>query len=73
MTLDRFRIPVDMSDAGRHAGLLDGLPADAGQLAEVVQGVLLHQHVAAAYGVALTAAQQPEPHIRERLGRHAPD
>lgn len=64
MTLDRFRTPVDMSDAGRHAGLLDGLPCDAGRLAEIVQGVLLHQHVAPAYGVTLTAAQQLEPHIR---------
>lgn len=64
MTLDLFRKPVDMSDAGRHAGLLDGLPDDAGHLAEIVQGVLLHQHVAPAYGVTLTAAQQLEPHIR---------
>lgn len=64
MTLDLFRTPVDMSDAGRHRGLLDGRPDDACQLAEIVQGVLLHQHVAPAYGVTLTAAQQLEPHIR---------
>lgn len=64
MNLDPFRTPVDMSDAGRQASLLDGLPSDVGRLAEIVQGVLLHQHVAPAYGVTLNAAQQLEPHIR---------
>jgi hypothetical protein len=64
MNLDPFRTPVDMSDAGSHAGLLDGLPHDVGRLAEIVQGVLIHQHIAPAYGVTLTPAQQLEPHIR---------
>lgn len=64
MNLDPFRAPVDMSDAGRQASLLDGLPGDAGRLAEIVQGVLVHQHMAPAYGVTLTAAQQLQPHIR---------
>lgn len=76
MNLDLYRTPVDMSDAGRRAGLLDALPGDAGRLAEIVQGVLLHQHLAPAYGVTLNAAQQLEPHIRgvepmlERLAAH---
>ncbi|MGD9884866.1 MAG: transglutaminase domain-containing protein [Reyranella sp.] len=76
MNLDPFRTPIDMTDPGRHARLLDTLPGDAGQLAEIVQGVLLHQHVAPAYGVTLTPAQQLEPHIRgvepmlERIAAH---
>ncbi len=64
MSLDPFRTPVDMSDAGQHASLLDALPGDAGRLAEIIQGMLLHQHVAPAYGVTLTATQKLEPHIR---------
>ncbi len=64
MNLDPFRTPVGMSDAGRQAGLLDGLPGDVDRLAEIVQGVLIHQYIAPAYGVTLNAAQQLEPHIR---------
>jgi hypothetical protein len=64
MTLDAYRTPVDMSDAGRQARLLDDLPRDVGGLAKVVQGLLLHQHVSPAYGVKLSQAQLAEPHIR---------
>ncbi|MFO1080118.1 MAG: transglutaminase domain-containing protein [Reyranellaceae bacterium] len=64
MTLDVWSHPVGMTDPGAAAALLDGLPADAAALAAVVQGLLIHQHIAPAYGVALTAAQQDEPHLR---------
>jgi Transglutaminase-like superfamily len=78
MNLDGYRTPVAMSDAGRPAMLLDGLPRDVGGLARVVQGLLIHQHISPAYGVKLNQAQIAEPHIRgveamlERIVAHDP-
>jgi hypothetical protein len=60
----RYRIPIAMSDPGRHAGLFDSLPSDAGALAKIVQGLLIHQHIAPAYGVTLSNDQQAQSHIR---------
>ena len=64
MNADGFRSPIDMSDAGAKATLLDGLPRDVGGLAKVVQGVLIHEHVAPAYGVTLSAEQHAQAHMR---------
>jgi hypothetical protein len=64
MNLDRYRKPIAMSDPGRHVALFDGLPRDAGALAETVQGLLIHQHVAPAYGVTLSRDQQAQSHVR---------
>ena len=60
MNTDAFRAPISMSDAGAKAALLDGLPRDVGGLAEVVQGVLIHEHIAPAYGVTLSAEQHKQ-------------
>lgn len=64
MNVDQWRRATALTNAGRHAPLFNGLPQDVGGLAEVVQGVLLHQHIAPAYGVTLTPAQLEEPHLR---------
>jgi hypothetical protein len=64
MNFDRYRSPIAMSDPGRHAALFDGLPCDAGALAEIVQGLLIHQHIAPAYGVPLSRDQQAQSHVR---------
>jgi hypothetical protein len=64
MNADGFRSPIDMSDAGAKAALLDGLPRDVGGLAKVVQGLLIHEHVAPAYGVTLSAEQHAQAHMR---------
>ena len=64
MNTDAFRAPISMSDAGANAALLDGLPRDVGGLAEVVQGVLIHEHIAPAYGVTLSAEQHAQAHMR---------
>jgi len=53
-----------MSAPGCHAALLDGLPCDIGALAETVQGLLIHQHLAPAYGVVLDQDRQAQSHIR---------
>lgn len=64
MNADDFRAPIDMSDAGAKAALLDGLPEDVGGLAEVVQGLLIHEHIASAYGVTLSPEQHAQAHMR---------
>ncbi|MBM3646408.1 MAG: transglutaminase domain-containing protein [Alphaproteobacteria bacterium] len=64
MTADPHRKPGGMSDVAGHAALLDGPPRDVGQLAAVVQGVLIHEHIASTYGVDLSAEQHAEAHLR---------
>jgi hypothetical protein len=64
MNFDRYMKPIAMSDPGRHAALFDGLPRNPGALAKTVQGLLIHQHVASAYGVTLSNDQQAQSHIR---------
>jgi hypothetical protein len=41
-----------------------GLPTDPAALAAVVQGLLMHEHIAPAYGLALSDAQHAEAHVR---------
>src|SRR5438445_13432568 len=64
MTADLYRTPVALSDTGRQARLFDGLPHDVGRLAAIVQGLLIHEHVAPAYGVTLSAEQHAQAHMR---------
>ena len=64
MSLDFYRTPVDLSDAGRHAAMLDGLPRAIPDLVKLVQGLLIHEHMADAYGVNFSAAQHAEAHVR---------
>jgi len=62
--LDTYRTPVAMSDAGRQARLFDGLPHDVGMLAAVVQGLMVHEHIAPAYGLTLSPEQHAQAHLR---------
>jgi hypothetical protein len=63
--LDFYSRPAMMTAAGSCGPLLDGLPSEAPALAEVVQGLLLHEHMAApAYGVTLSDARRAGSHLR---------
>jgi Transglutaminase-like superfamily len=64
MNFDHYNKPIAMSDPGRHATLFEGLPRDPGALAKIVQGLLVHQHIAPAYGVTLSRDQQAQSHVR---------
>jgi transglutaminase-like putative cysteine protease len=64
MNFDQYRSPIAMSDPGRHAALFDCLPRDIRALAETVQGLLIHQHIAPAYAVQLNRDQQAQSHVR---------
>jgi hypothetical protein len=62
--LDFYTRPAAMTSPGRHARLFAGLPRDVADLARVVQGLLLHEHFAPAYGVTLSDERRSESHIR---------
>jgi hypothetical protein len=62
--LDFFAQPAVMTSAGKHAPRFAGLPLDVAGLAGVVQGLLIHQHVAPAYGVELTEERLSSVHLR---------
>jgi hypothetical protein len=64
MNFDHYNRPIAMSDPGRHAALFEELPRDAGALAKIVQGLLIHQRIAPAYGVMLSRDQQAQSHVR---------
>jgi hypothetical protein len=64
MNLDFYCTPVGPSDAGRQAALFDDLPRGPERLAGVVQGLLMHQHVASTYPVNLSSAQIEQVHVR---------
>jgi hypothetical protein len=53
-----------MTAAGQYAPLLEGLPGDVPSLAAAGQGLLIHEHIAAGYGVTLTEADRSSVHIR---------
>jgi len=64
MNLDFYRTPMAFSDPGRQAALLDDLPQGPGKLAEVVQSLLIHQHVAPTYPVILSGSRIEQAHVR---------
>lgn len=62
--LDFYREASDLTSAGSLARLFDPLPANARSLGRIVQGLVLHKYMAAAYGVQLPASREDESHIR---------
>ena len=64
MTLDFYRTPVALSDPGSQAALFDDLPRSPERLAVVIQGLLMHQHVASTYPVSLSPTQIEQAHVR---------
>ena len=62
--------PAAMTSPGRHARLFRELPRDVADLTRVVQGLLLHEHFAPAYGVTLSDERRSRiPHSHR--GAHA--
>jgi hypothetical protein len=62
--LDFYAQPAPMSAAGRHAQALAELPADVAKLAEIIQGLAVHQYMADAYGFDVPEQRKEESHIR---------
>lgn len=68
MTVDFYREPIDFTDPNGHAHLFGDLPCGPAATARLVQGLLLHEHIAPAYGVSLDDRQHAEAHIRSVAG-----
>ena len=62
--LDFYAEPAAMSGAGHHAQALAKLPDDVGALAEIIQGLAIHQYMAEAYGFKVPEARKAESHLR---------
>lgn len=62
--LPLYSEPGLMTSACRHAAWFGALPHDVATLAAVAHGLLLHEHVAPAYGVTLRDADRISVHIR---------
>jgi molybdopterin converting factor small subunit len=63
--LEFYARPATMTDAGRHAAMLEGLPGDIGVLAGIVQGLAVHEFVASEfYGFDVPEERKGESHIR---------
>jgi hypothetical protein len=53
-----------MSDAASQAQLFKDRPRDPAALATIVQGLLMHEHIAPAYGLTLNGEQHAQAHVR---------
>jgi hypothetical protein len=61
--------PAAMTSPGQYGPLLAALPGEVPALAAAAQGLLIHEHIAHAYGVTLAAEERASVHVRpvERL------
>jgi hypothetical protein len=63
-TLPFYAQPAVMTSAGRYRPRFDALPPDVADLAAVGHGLLVHEHLAAAYGLTLSDEDRSTVHIR---------
>jgi hypothetical protein len=63
-THEYYTRPGAMTSPGRYAPALAGLPADIPGLAAITHGLLIHEHMAAGYGVTLSDEQRASVHVR---------
>jgi hypothetical protein len=68
-SLDTYAQPSFMTDPGIHASLFLGLPDDLSSLCRVVQGLLIHQYWAGAYGYSIPEERASEYQIRDVQGK----
>jgi len=59
-----FTEPGTFTSPGSHASAFDALPAGVAALAEVAQGLIVHEHITAAYGFELPPERRATVHIR---------
>ena len=73
--LDFYTRPSVMTAADRNVAMFDNVPRDAAAVCEIVQGLLVHEHLAThLYGVEISDERRAETHIRSTcrmLGRLA--
>lgn len=64
MTNDSWIRTGRMTSPGRYAELYSGLPDSVADLAAVAQGLVIHEHIAPAYGVELSTEDRAPVHFR---------
>ena len=62
--LDFYAAPSASTGLGRHAPLIDALPCDVRALVSVLQGLVIHEHMAFAYGFEIPQQRGGESHNR---------
>jgi hypothetical protein len=63
--LDFYSAQSAFTSPGRHTALFDNLPSDTAELARIVQGLVIYEHVASDfYGFRLPDERRSESHIR---------
>jgi hypothetical protein len=70
-SLDFYAQPSFMTDPRDHAALFAELPVELTALCKVVQGLLLHQYWAQAYGYSIPAERESEYQTRDVAGKLA--
>jgi hypothetical protein len=63
-TLPFYTQPAAMTSPGRYAVLFESLPREIAALTAVAQGLVIHEHIAPAYGVHLSDADREPVHVR---------
>ncbi|HEX3489875.1 MAG TPA: transglutaminase-like domain-containing protein [Streptosporangiaceae bacterium] len=63
-TTEFYSHPARFTEPGNHADALASLPADPAALAEVVHGLILHEHMAGMYGFEMADERRASVHIR---------
>ena len=64
MTQDFYAQPATMTGAGGHAQAIAQLSDEVGALAEIVQGLAIHQYMAGAYGFEVPDTRKADAQIR---------
>lgn len=63
-TLAYYTEPATYTSPGPYTSYLDALPTEVAALTEVGHGLMIHEHIAPAYGVTLTDERRASVHIR---------
>src|ERR1700685_3580207 len=63
-TRESYTRPAAMTSVGPHAALIGALPGDPGARAEVLHGLVIHEHMTGGYGVTLADADRWSVHVR---------
>lgn len=65
--LDFYRQPAPMTEATSFAPLIAALPNEIAGIVKAVQGLVLHEHWAPAYGVTLSDERRSQSHLRSTV------
>ena len=62
--LDFYATPTEMTSFGPYGSLVASLPDDVEGLVRIIQGLVVHEYMAQAYGLTIPEERKSETHIR---------